>query len=178
MMRLSFFLAAMLIVFLPAIHASAVNPYCIAGGDSRPGSNPDKIGMPTDSWAYQWGNLWPDNPVQMLRPRKNYGATADAYWAYLEASDEIVDPTRFDTWVRAYPGKAWLVGNEPNWSGQDGLTPEQYARMYHTYYSFIKGIGGVISVKSVEGFSLLSSQKRNLSQEHLPVIHKSEGNFL
>ena len=40
--------------------------------------------------------------------------------------------------VDASPGDFWIIGNEPDRSGQDGLTPAQYARFYHDIYYFIK----------------------------------------
>lgn len=40
--------------------------------------------------------------------------------------------------VDASPGDFWIIGNEPDRSGQDGLTPSQYARFYHDIYYFIK----------------------------------------
>lgn len=53
--------------------------------------------------------------------------------------------------VDALPGATWLIGNEPDVRWQDGVTPETYARRYHTLYGLIKGrdpsaqiaIGGV-----------------------------------
>lgn len=40
--------------------------------------------------------------------------------------------------VDTQPGASWILGNEPDRYGQDGLTPEQYARFYHDTYYFIK----------------------------------------
>jgi hypothetical protein len=40
--------------------------------------------------------------------------------------------------VDANPGDFWILGNEPDRYGQDGLTPAQYARFYHDVYYFIK----------------------------------------
>jgi hypothetical protein len=33
----------------------------------------------------------------------------------------------------------WLIGNEPDCIWQDNILPEEYAHIYHDYYSFIKG---------------------------------------
>lgn len=50
--------------------------------------------------------------------------------------------TNFDTqigpMVDANPGAVWLIGNEPDVWGQDGLTPVQYAVFYHNAYTFLK----------------------------------------
>ncbi len=41
--------------------------------------------------------------------------------------------------VDANPGMRWIVGNEPDRHGQDGLTPAAYAQFYHDVYTFLKG---------------------------------------
>jgi len=55
--------------------------------------------------------------------------------------------------VQANPGSLWLLGNEPDRIAiQDGVTPENYARLYHDFYRFLKakdpssqvGVGGVV----------------------------------
>ena len=54
--------------------------------------------------------------------------------------------------VDANPGDHWILGNEMDRYGQDGLTPLQYARFYHDVYYFIKqrdpssrlAIGGIV----------------------------------
>ncbi|MCX6045451.1 MAG: glycosyl hydrolase [Chloroflexi bacterium] len=40
--------------------------------------------------------------------------------------------------VAANPGELWIVGNEPDRDGQDGLTPDNYAMFYHDVYTFLK----------------------------------------
>ncbi len=40
--------------------------------------------------------------------------------------------------ARAYPGHAWLVGNEPDVLAQDWATPAEYARAYRFAYQAIK----------------------------------------
>ncbi|CAN5424741.1 hypothetical protein BH10CHL1_BH10CHL1_06970 [soil metagenome] len=40
--------------------------------------------------------------------------------------------------IAANLGALWIVGNEPDRAGQDGLTPDQYAMFYHDIYTFIK----------------------------------------
>ena len=39
----------------------------------------------------------------------------------------------------ANPGALWIVGNEPDRVGQDGICPQQYAEAYHDAYEYIKG---------------------------------------
>ncbi len=40
--------------------------------------------------------------------------------------------------IDANPGDVWILGNEPDRHGQDGLTPAEYARFYHDLYYYIK----------------------------------------
>jgi len=54
--------------------------------------------------------------------------------------------------VDANRGALWILGNEPDRYGQDGLTPAQYADFYYAIYTFVKGrdpssriaIGGIV----------------------------------
>jgi virginiamycin B lyase len=41
--------------------------------------------------------------------------------------------------VDNHPGSMWLIGNEPDCINQDNVWPEEYARIYHDLYTFIKG---------------------------------------
>lgn len=40
--------------------------------------------------------------------------------------------------LAANPGALWLAGNEPDVIWQDNKTPEEYARLYHEFYTFVK----------------------------------------
>ncbi|MFH1086744.1 MAG: glycosyl hydrolase, partial [Chloroflexota bacterium] len=40
--------------------------------------------------------------------------------------------------VQNNPGAVWMVGNEPDHSGQDNCTPTQFAERYRLVYTFIK----------------------------------------
>ena len=54
--------------------------------------------------------------------------------------------------IAANPGALWLVGNEPDCIWQDNVLPQNYARVYHDAYTFIKqadltarvAVGGVV----------------------------------
>lgn len=41
--------------------------------------------------------------------------------------------------VDANPGAIWIVGNEPDRIGQDGVTAAEYADFYHAVYGYLKG---------------------------------------
>ncbi len=76
----------------------------------------------------------------MVRPCKYWvlvGGTHQ-YWGYHESTETIDNPTQFASWVTSHPGKTWVIGNEPDIGSQDGLTTDQYARMFHCYYTFIR----------------------------------------
>ena len=49
-----------------------------------------------------------------------------------------VNPTVLGPRVEDNPGALWLVGNEPDCVWQDNVLPEEYARIYHDLYHFIK----------------------------------------
>jgi hypothetical protein len=125
-----------LVAVVCTVGACAVaNPYGIAGAGVF-----TKLGMPSGCSEYQWDTLLPSNPINMVRPCKYWVAVGvpHQYWGYHELTDTIDDPTQFAPWVTAHPGKTWIIGNEPDLGSQDGLTTDQYARMFHCYYTFIK----------------------------------------
>ena len=115
----------------------AGNPYGVAGTGVL-----QKLGMPAGSWDYSWDSLVPTNPVNMVRPCKYWLSVglSHRYWGYHETTDTIDDPVQFADYVAANPGKIWIIGNEPDIGSQDGLTQQQYACMFHTYYTFIKAL--------------------------------------
>ena len=112
---------------------AATNPYGIAGTGVL-----TKLGMPPDCSEYDWNNLQPSNPINMVQSCKDWisGGGTHQFWGYHEITDTIDNPTQFASWVTAHPGKTWIISNEPD--GLDYLTADQYARMFHCYYTFIK----------------------------------------
>jgi streptogramin lyase len=50
-----------------------------------------------------------------------------------------VDAAQLGPLVDDNPGVIWLIGNEPDCIYQDDVWPEEYARIYHDLYTFIKG---------------------------------------
>ncbi len=40
--------------------------------------------------------------------------------------------------VKANPGALWILGNEPDRYGQDGLTPQEFATFYHDLYRLLR----------------------------------------
>jgi streptogramin lyase len=49
-----------------------------------------------------------------------------------------LNPATLDPLVDSNPGALWLIGNEPDCVWQDNVLPEEYARIYHDLYVFIK----------------------------------------
>jgi streptogramin lyase len=49
-----------------------------------------------------------------------------------------IDPSALGSLVDSHPGVLWLVGSEPDCIWQDNVLPEEYARIYHDLYYFIK----------------------------------------
>ncbi len=39
-----------------------------------------------------------------------------------------------------YPGRVWIIGNEPDVIWQDDVTPERYAQVYHDFYHALKAM--------------------------------------
>jgi hypothetical protein len=123
--------------------SAGANPYCVSGANWSANGVMVNLDMPSESLGYIWDSLQTTNLANMVRPVRywqyvgvNWGYR---YWGYLHETDEILDPAAFGNWVDANPGKIWIIGNEPNLTSQDGLTPYEYARMYSTYYDFISG---------------------------------------
>jgi streptogramin lyase len=54
------------------------------------------------------------------------------------AGGSKVDAAVLGPVVDRYPGAIWLIGNEPDCIWQDNVWPEEYARIYHDLYVFIK----------------------------------------
>ncbi|MEJ2210920.1 MAG: hypothetical protein P8129_18035, partial [Anaerolineae bacterium] len=53
-------------------------------------------------------------------------------------SGYTVDPAALGALVDANPGATWLIGSEPDCIWQDDVLPQEYARIYHDLYTFIK----------------------------------------
>ncbi|MGC9334291.1 MAG: hypothetical protein ACP5JJ_09100, partial [Anaerolineae bacterium] len=50
----------------------------------------------------------------------------------------VPDASTLGRLVDANPGAIWIIGNEPDCIWQDNRLPEEYARVYHDLYVFIK----------------------------------------
>jgi virginiamycin B lyase len=62
----------------------------------------------------------------------------DRAWLLRVYTGYTVNPGVLGPLVDDNPGVIWLVGNEPDSIWQDDVLPEEYARIYHDVYTFIK----------------------------------------
>jgi len=153
---------------LASLHSSAQaqnppNPYCVSGAEWSANGTMRQLNMPTDSLGYIWDQLYSTNIPNMVRPCRYWQLIWGGHqaWGYHETDDTIDNPTVFGQWVDANPGKIWIIGNEPNITPQDGISPAQYARMFKKYCDFILArdpsarfaVAGLAGDASVSGFN-------------------------
>jgi hypothetical protein len=62
------------------------------------------------------------------------------FWQMVRVSQDGIRDNwdEIDQAIQANPGSVWVVGNEPDVSWQDNVTPVRYALIYHDVYDFIK----------------------------------------
>lgn len=119
------------------------NKYGIAGIVNR--EQLILVGLPEDTDSYNWNWLHPDQKYNMVRPYKYWeehgGVHPGQYWGWNDVLGQIgrnpEDRNLFAQYLQENPGKTWIIGNEPDVSYQDNLSPMDYARMFHDYYIFI-----------------------------------------
>ena len=84
-----------------------------------------------------------------LDPTLDWGATTNPilpegveYIRVLRLRDDLYPGTlaNITGWVEAYPGRVWMVGNEPDtrYGGQDELEAEVYADRYYELATLIR----------------------------------------
>jgi len=158
--------AALCVLSLPSVLLAAepkINPYCVSGANWSPKGVMAKLRMPGGetnpygSLGYIWDVLQPTNIPNMVRPKRYWEFTGKhkiLFQGYDHEKDEILEPEKFSQWVKEHPGRIWIIGNEQNHHLQDGLKPDEYARMFHTYYDFIKVQGRDPNAKFATGACL------------------------
>jgi hypothetical protein len=90
--------------------------------------------------------------------------------------------------ARMNPGSLWLIGNEPDVLWQDGLTPVEYARVYHDVYGLLKSadptcqvaIGGVSQPTPLrlQYLDMILDAYRDLYGQMMPVDVWNVHNFV
>ncbi|MEW6567725.1 MAG: hypothetical protein AB1449_06085 [Chloroflexota bacterium] len=87
-------------------------------------------------WAEALGAGWYLDWTAEPRPD---GAPLD-HWLMVRVAPRCTRPSPQEAagLARRYPGRTWIIGNEPDVIWQDNLPPERYAALYHAYYHAIK----------------------------------------
>ncbi len=73
--------------------------------------------------------------------------------------------------LAANPGALWLAGNEPDVIWQDNKTPEEYARLYHEFYTFIKTLDPSAQV-AIAGISQVTPLRLQYLEEVLAAYQR------
>jgi hypothetical protein len=92
-------------------------------------------------------DFWADMPeppdgltyAPMVRIDQDRGGSTDCGRPWDYSFDPPLTDSGIGRRVDAMPGAQWLIGNEPERVGQDGVCPGDYARAYHEAYEYIKG---------------------------------------
>lgn len=76
--------------------------------------------------------------VQMIRVSQDRGGSDVCGPEYGYTTFPALTDASLGNLVALNPGTLWIVGNEPDRVGQDGVCPQQLAQAYHDAYYFIK----------------------------------------
>lgn len=92
-----------------------------------------------DDWA-QTFDIGPLNAGWYVNPTRHTPAPGgmDQTIVIRTPSTYTLDPDSMAALVDANPGATWLIGSEPDCIWQDDVLPQEYARIYHDLYAFIK----------------------------------------
>ncbi|OGO14578.1 MAG: hypothetical protein A2032_04450 [Chloroflexi bacterium RBG_19FT_COMBO_49_13] len=137
------------------------------------------ISSPTDPeyWAQMLGAGWyidwsvrSDPPFEYLE-----------HWQMVRVHEDCISPSSEDIqWAAAhYPGRVWIIGNEPDVIWQDNVNADTYAAIYHDLYQLIKSadataliaVGGVSQATPLrlQYLDLMLEAYQDLYQEPMPV---------
>jgi len=113
--------------------------------------------------------------LQLIRLNENFNPPSET---------DIVD------YATVHPGTLWLIGNEPDcpWHDADGVTPRQYAEMYHELYGIIKGadpsarvaVGGIVQATPLRllYLDMILQEYQGLYGEMIPADAWHVHNFI
>jgi len=76
--------------------------------------------------------------------------------------------------LAANPGALWLAGNEPDVIWQDNKTPEEYAQLYHQFYTFVKTLDPSAQV-AIAGVAQVTPLRLNYLEEVMAVYERLYG---
>lgn len=126
-------------------NATGAGPYLNCHFGTLPSMNPIDAYSVTSlniGWYGSWGTkLNPPRPggieyVQTIR------LSDGAVWGGQDHPGPLSyspSGSTLEAIIAANPGALWLVGNEADCIWQDNVLPENYAQIYHSVYTFIKG---------------------------------------
>jgi hypothetical protein len=123
------------------------------------------IALPAEAahWAAMLGSGWYlDWDVQ-----EGSSAGGPEHWQIVRLHESCISPSpqAIQSTASSYPGRVWIIGNEPDVIWQDDVTPRRYAVFYHALYGLIKAAdpGAQIAVGGV-------SQATPLRLEYLDQV--------
>jgi hypothetical protein len=138
------------------------------------------VGQLRAGWYYNfWTVAYPSHPLgmgfaQTIRLSNDYDPGSDPICSRCPTWDEL------SAVVEQNPGSLFFVGNEPDRVVvQDEVHPEQYAQLYHDFYTFLKAqdptcqvaIGGVVQPTPLRlaYLDLILDAYRQYYRRHMPV---------
>jgi hypothetical protein len=87
-------------------------------------------------WAEMLGSSWYlDWSMQGEMP-----ANSPEHWQMVRVHEDCISPSlqAIQSTASSYPGRVWIIGNEPDVIWQDDVTASSYAVFYHELYQLIK----------------------------------------
>jgi hypothetical protein len=87
-------------------------------------------------WAEMLGSGWYlDWSMQSEMP-----ANSPEHWQMVRVHEDCISPSlqAIQSTASSYPGRVWIIGNEPDVIWQDNVTASSYAVFYHELYQLIK----------------------------------------
>jgi len=91
-----------------------------------------------DYWASALGATWYLDWTVAERPPSE----KIEHWQMVRVSEDGFKPDlgTVEAVARSFPGRTWVIGNEPDVIWQDNTSPETYARSYYEIYTAIKSV--------------------------------------
>jgi len=125
------------------LYHSTSDRFGVGVNRSYGGAEDFDVGRLSAGWYVDWSTrLAPPHPAGL------------DYMQIVRTSGDTYTPDKVTlaAIAAANPGAVWIIGNEPDCIWQGNSTPDQYARVYHELYSFLKAhdptcrvtIGGIV----------------------------------
>jgi hypothetical protein len=97
-----------------------------------------------EQWAQRLGAGWYID----WQARRRFANQKPEHWQMVRLGKDCIYPNlEAIRWLAShYQGAVWIIGNEPDNIWQDNLPPEDYARIYHDLYAWIKDADPIAKV--------------------------------